>query len=196
MSDRNPEHPDFVMKMNQMSSVCLPARIGEYVPARLTGALVHDEPDDSARPKMARKPRTGSGEQVMYENLARFRFALRQFLAFSEATTSKAGVTPQQYQALLVIQTHSDRDGATIRDIADRLLLQHHGGVQLIDRLVAMGLVERRRSELDRRKVIVSMTAEGTGLLRRLALAHRDELLKQEPLLAESLARLRRIARP
>ncbi len=153
---------------------------------------MHDEPDRPARPPTVRKPRAGRREQVMYENLARFRFALRQFLAFSEATTSKAGVTPQQYQALLVLRTHIDRDGATIGDVADQLLLQHHGGVQLIDRLVALGLVERRRSELDRRKVIVSMTAKGTGLLRRLAVAHRNELLKQEKLLAESLARLRR----
>jgi DNA-binding MarR family transcriptional regulator len=67
--------------------------------------------------------------------------------------------------------------------------------VQLVDRLVAMGLVKRRRSDLDRRKVIVSITAKGTGLLRRLASAHIDELLKQEPLLAESLKRLRQIAR-
>ncbi len=155
---------------------------------------MHDEPDDPARPRTVRKPRAARREQAMYENLARFRFALRQFLAFSEATTSMVGVTPQQYQALLVIQTHIDEGGVTIRDVADQLLMQHHGGVQLIDRLVAMGLVERQRSELDRRKVIVSMTVEGARLLRRLALAHRDELLKQEPLLAESLARLRRIA--
>ena len=157
---------------------------------------MHNESDKPARPRTDRKPRAVRGEQLMYESLARFRFALRQFLAFSEATTSKAGVTPQQYQALLVVQTPISGGEVTIRDVADQLLLQHHGGVQLIDRLVAMGLVERRRSELDRRKVIVSMTEQGIALLRRLASAHRDELLKQEPLLAESLARLRQIARP
>ena len=37
----------------------------------------------------------------VYEGLAAFRLALRRFLAFSEAATGAAGVTAQQYQALL-----------------------------------------------------------------------------------------------
>ena len=178
-----------------MTPVCLPIRLFECDTPRPTGALVQDKSDELAKSKAIPALANGHCEKVMYENLARFRFALRQFLSFSEATTSKAGVSPQQYQALLVIQTHIDGGGATIRDVADQMLLQHHGGVQLVDRLVAMGLVKRRRSDLDRRKVIVSITAKGTGLLRRLASAHIDELLKQEPLLAESLKRLRQIAR-
>ena len=153
---------------------------------------MHDAPDDPVEPETVRTLRKGHRDQVMYDSLARFRFALRQFLAFSEMTTSRAGVTPQQYQALLVIRTQDD-GGTTIRDLADQMLLQHHGGVQLVDRLVAMGLVERRRSDTDRRKVIVSMTTKGGALLRRLASAHIDELLKQEPLLAELLRRLRQI---
>ena len=130
----------------------------------------------------------------LYEGLAGFRFALRRFLAFSEAVTSAAGVTSQQYQALLVIKIGSG--GATmIKDLADQMLLKHHGAVQLIDRLVRAGLAERRHSPTDGRSVLVAMTAKGEKLLEQLASAHIKELLKQEPLLAESLSQLRSMAR-
>ena len=104
----------------------------------------------------------------LYEGLAGFRYALRRFLAFSEAVTSAAGVTSQQYQALLVIKIGPG--GATmIKDLADQMLLQHHGAVQLIDRLVRAGLVERRHSPTDGRSVLVAMTAKGESLLEQLA---------------------------
>lgn len=130
----------------------------------------------------------------LYEGLAAFRYALRQFLAFSEAVTHAEGVTPQQYQVLLVVKTHPD-GAIMIRDIADQMLLQHHGAVQLVDRLAEAELVERRHSSTDRRSVLVAMTAKGTRLLEHLTSSHVKELLKQEPLLAESLKRLRHLAR-
>ena len=130
----------------------------------------------------------------LYEGLAQFRYALRQFLAFSEAETREAGVTPQQYQALLVIKTHPEGT-TTVRELADQMLLQHHGAVQLIDRLVRAELVERRQSPTDRRSVLVTITQKGAKLLERLASNHIKELLKHEPLLAESLRRLRHMVR-
>ena len=129
-----------------------------------------------------------------YQGLAAFRYVLRQFLAFSDAATHAAGVTSQQYQVLLVIKTHPEGE-IMIREIADQMLLQHHGAVQLIDRLADAGLVERRHSPTDRRSVLVAMTAKGAKLLEHLAFNHVKELLKREPLLAESLKRLRRMGR-
>ena len=41
----------------------------------------------------------------------------RQFLAFREAVTREAGVTPQQYQALLVIKTHADGLWLTVKSL-------------------------------------------------------------------------------
>ena len=130
----------------------------------------------------------------IYENLAAFRLALRRFLLFSEAATGAAGVTAQQYQALLVIRTQPS-GGVMIRDVADQMLLQPNGAVQMIDRLVAGGLVERRHSPTDGRSVLVSLTAKGAAVLEHLAAQHVRELLDQEPLLAESLRRLRQIGR-
>ena len=129
-----------------------------------------------------------------YERLAAFRYALRQFLAFSEAATQAVGVTPQQYQALLVIKTHSGK-GIMIRLLAEQMLLQHNGAVQLIDRLVSADLIERRPDPSDGRRVLVVLTAKGSKLLEQLASNHIGELLKQEQLLAESLRRLRRMHR-
>jgi DNA-binding MarR family transcriptional regulator len=127
-----------------------------------------------------------------YESLAGFRLALRRFLTFSEAATREAGVTTGQYQALLVIKTHPTGE-LMIRELADQMLLQHNGAVQLVDRLARIGLVSRCASKTDRRSVLVSLTAKGGTVLARLARAHRRELLRHEPLLAESLRRLRQI---
>lgn len=133
-------------------------------------------------------------DPTIYESLAAFRLALRRFLAFSEAATGAAGVTAQQYQALLVIKTQP-AGAVMIRDVADHMLLQHNGAVQMIDRLVAGGLVERSHSPTDGRSVLVSVTAKGAAVLEHLAAQHVKELLEQEPLLAESLRRLRQIGR-
>lgn len=128
----------------------------------------------------------------IYEGLAAFRLALRQFLAFSETATGAAGVTAQQYQALLVIRTSPQRE-IMIGEFADKMLLKPNGAVQMVNRLANSGLVKRRSSPTDRRSVLVSMTAKGVVLLERLASQHVEELLKQEPLLAESLKRLRQM---
>ena len=130
----------------------------------------------------------------IYDGLAAFRLALRRFLAFSETATAAAGVTPQQYQALLVVSTH--RPGPIMmREMAEQMLLSPHGAVQLVDRMVARGLTERSHSPSDGRSVLISLTAEGEAVLERLAGQHVEELLAHEPLLADALQRLRQIGR-
>lgn len=130
----------------------------------------------------------------VYKGLAGFRFALRRFLAFSEVAASAVGITSQQYQALLAIKVHPDQ-AMMMKDLAHQLLLQPNGAVQLVDRLVEAGLAERRPSLADRRSVLVAMTHRGARLLESLASDHLREMLKHEPLLAESLRRLRNMGR-
>jgi DNA-binding MarR family transcriptional regulator len=129
-----------------------------------------------------------------YAGLAGFRSALRQFMAFSEVVAAAAGITAQQYQAMLVVKTHPDA-AIAIKTLAEQMLLRPNGAVQMVDRLAAAGLVERQRSPTDGRSVLVSLTPGGAQLLERLAADHARELLDQEPLLAESLRRLREIGR-
>lgn len=128
-----------------------------------------------------------------YRDLAAFRFALRQFLRFSDLVASSAGITTQQYQAMLAIRASSDLS-MTVKEFAQELLLAHNGAVQLIDRLEAQALVKRNASSADGRKVMVSLTSEGEALLHKLAAEHLAELVRCEPLLAESLARLKALA--
>jgi DNA-binding MarR family transcriptional regulator len=130
----------------------------------------------------------------IYESLAAFRLALRRFLAFSEAAAGAAGVTAHQYQALLAVRTALG-GAIMVRDFADQMLLKPNGAVQMIDRLVEAGLAARNPSQTDGRSVLVSLTPKGEDLLERLALLHVGELLEHEPLLAESLRRLRKIGR-
>ncbi len=111
-----------------------------------------------------------------YEALAAFRYALRRFLRFSEQTAREAGVTPQQHQVLLAIKGFPGRESATISELAERLQMQQHSMVGLIDRIEAQGLVRREAGTTDRRQVYVCLMPAGETLLYKLALIHRQEL--------------------
>ncbi|HEV7672813.1 MAG TPA: MarR family transcriptional regulator [Thermoanaerobaculia bacterium] len=133
-------------------------------------------------------PEPVSDEQ--FRMLARFRASLRRFLHFSEEAARAAGLTPQQHQALLALRGQDEP--MTIGQIALELAVRPHSAVGLVDRLAANGLVERFRSESDRRQVRVRLTTEGQSALASLAAAHRAELRRVGPELAELLAVLGR----
>lgn len=125
------------------------------------------------------------------DGLAGFRRALRRFLAFSEAAAKAAGITTQQYQALLAIKTDAHLS-TTVSDLADELLLKHHSAVGLTQRMAAAGLVTRIRSPANRRKVVLVLTEDGEAILADLARQHREELLRHGDLIQQSLSRLGR----
>jgi DNA-binding MarR family transcriptional regulator len=64
----------------------------------------------------------------------------------------------------------------TIGVLAERMQLQHHSTVELIDRLVDRGFVCRLRATDDRRQVLVKLTSEGDDFLKTLSLHHLEEL--------------------
>ena len=128
-----------------------------------------------------------------YQSLADFRLALRRFTAGAEAISRSAGVTQQQYQALLAIKTWAS-EVMTMGDLAEQLLLTHHAAVQLVNRMSAAGQAERAPSSTDRRTVRLRLTAEGEVLVDRLAALHLREVLSQEPRLTRSLRRLKQIS--
>lgn len=111
-----------------------------------------------------------------YEALSEFRYQLRRFLHFSETAARDAGLTPLQYLLLLHIRGFPGREWATVGELAERLQMQHHGAVALLTRCEELGLVERQRSQTDRRKVEVHLTAEGGRHLEYLAALHEAEL--------------------
>lgn len=125
-----------------------------------------------------------------YELLASFRFALRQFLRFSEDAAQEAGLTPQQHQALLAIKGYPGRDRVTVGELAERLQVVHHSAVGLVDRLVAERLVMREAAEDDRRRVFVTLTRRGEDILEELSSVHRTQLRRIGPEMGALLARL------
>jgi DNA-binding MarR family transcriptional regulator len=119
-----------------------------------------------------------------FEALARFRFAIRRYLRFSEETVRQHGVTPQQYQLLLALKGYPDREWATVGELAERLQLRHHSVVELVTRAQAQDLVDRAPHPDDGRAVRVTLTAKGDHLLAELAALHREELRRMESALA------------
>lgn len=124
-----------------------------------------------ARPKRAAAPSLAA-----IQALAEFRYQMRRFLRFSERAARAAGLEPRQHQLLLAVKGLPAGRHATVGEIAERLQVRHHSAVELIDRLVARGLVRRRRHRPDRRQVVVRLTARGEAVLRELSLSHLAEL--------------------
>lgn len=138
---------------------------------------------------MGARVRSSASQATIYVGLAGFRSALRRFLAFSEVALRTAGVTSQQYQAMLAIAA-SPKGSLTMKALAEEMLLRPNGAVQLVDRLEAIGLVDRVQSNIDRRNVALTLSPRGVGMIKVLASEHRRELLKHSALLLESLRRL------
>ena len=129
-----------------------------------------------------------------YRDLAEFRRQIRRFLHFSEATAKEYGLEAQQHQLLLALHGLPEDVKPTIRELASRLFIQHHSAVELVNRLEHAGTVSRHAGPQDKREVWVMLTQAGRATLRRLALAHREELERSGPELARSLSAVLRHA--
>ncbi len=125
--------------------------------------------------------------QAEYQALAELRYQLRRFLHFSEQEARAAGLEPQQHQLLLAIKGLPSEKTASVGELAERLQLQHHSTVELIDRMAERGLLERQRDPNDQRRVLISLTAYGNELLKKLSLLHRTELRTTGPALVQVL---------
>jgi DNA-binding MarR family transcriptional regulator len=125
-----------------------------------------------------------------YEALAAFRFALRQFLRFSEEEALAVGLKPQQHQALLAIKGFPGRDDISMGELAERLQVRPHSAVGLVDRLATKKLVTRDLSPQDRRQVRLRLTPRGEHMLEKLSSAHHEQLRRIGPELSGLLERL------
>ncbi len=119
-----------------------------------------------------------------YVALAEFRYGLRRFLRFSEAAARDQGITPQQHQLLLSIKGLRGRKWASVNELSERLQLQQHSVVGIIDRSEQAGLVGRRHHAGDLRVTEVYLTEEGERILETLTMVHRSELQRTGEFLA------------
>jgi DNA-binding MarR family transcriptional regulator len=123
-----------------------------------------------------------------YEALAEFRYQIRKFLHFSETAARASGIEPQQHQLLLAIRgLEGPGEPPSIGALAERLQIQHHSAVELVDRLVERGLVARSRDPSDRRQVLIHLTPRGESELEKLTAYHLAELRTNGPALVKAL---------
>ena len=122
-----------------------------------------------------------------YQALAQFRFLIRRYLNNGEKAARSVGLEPQQYMGLLALRGLPPGQEPTIRSLAERLQIQHHSAVELVDRMERRGLFRRERSSRDRRQVHVFVTARGEKLLSRLVRHRIAELRVSAPELARAL---------
>jgi DNA-binding MarR family transcriptional regulator len=125
--------------------------------------------------------RFDSPEQEAFLGLWRTFDRLR---ALEDALFAGYDLTAQQYNALRLLRAARP---STLRttDLGERLVSRAPDTTRLLDKLTERGLVERRRSEENRREVRVGITAAGVTLL--------DEL--QDPLRACHAAQLGHLTR-
>ena len=132
-----------------------------------------------------------------YQSLAELRHQIRCFLHFSETAARAAGLEPRQHQLMLSLKGLPHQVRPRIGELAERLQIQHHSAVELVNRLAAGGYVRRQRGGQDRREVLLSLTAKGEKVLRELSLHHRAELQNAGPALVASLRKaMQRIQNP
>jgi DNA-binding MarR family transcriptional regulator len=132
------------------------------------------------------------GSTVDYETLARFRYELRKFQAFSKSAAARAGLTFQQHQALLTIRGFSGKGPLTVGDLAHYLLIRHHTAVELVDRMTKLKILSRSSDNADARRVLVRLTKQGERRLQDISKINQEELRAIGPTLTKLLRLVRR----
>lgn len=115
--------------------------------------------------------RTVMDSEIALATLRAVRRILRATETGRRRIASTTGLTPSQ---LLLLREISARPGATPGAIAARLQFSQATITALVDRLEAMGLVTRERSERDRRQILLDTTPQG-----RQRLSEAPDMLQQ-----------------
>lgn len=129
---------------------------------------------------LAARKRSPVSTALLTQRLAWFRYQLRQFLRFSERAARLHGITPLQHQLLLGIAGFTGRGWASISEMANFLQERHNAVVTLVQRCEKRGLIRKEHGREDHRVARVSLTAEGSRVLRSLTRLHRKELERFE----------------
>lgn len=81
-------------------------------------------------------------------------------------------VTMPQWRVLVLAAD----DGCPVSAIADDLAIHPSNATRIVERLTSAGLVAKRRGTVDRRQVMVTLTAEGRGLYGRAMQLRRERV--------------------
>jgi len=122
-----------------------------------------------------------------YLALAEFRHQLERFLQRRRRAARQAGLQPKQYQLMLAVKGMPKGRRPTVGEVAERLQIQNHSVVELVDRLEKRRYIERQRDDRDRRVVRLILTPAGEAVLRKLVTHSLTELRTEAPALLRSL---------
>jgi DNA-binding MarR family transcriptional regulator len=122
-----------------------------------------EEPDAAVEPE---KPEDGEPTlaELVTALAGRLRAAWRDGLA-------PYGLSPHQGRALLVVALNP---GLRPTDLATRLRIAPRSATEVVDGLVAAGLLDRRPDPQDRRAVLLSLTDEGHRQVRAIRVSREE----------------------
>lgn len=95
--------------------------------------------------------------QLCFPVYAASRLITREYQPFLD----RLGITYPQYLVLMILW---EEDGVPVNDIAKKLILNTNTITPLLKRMEKDGIIKRKRSVEDERKVIVQLTAKGRDL--------------------------------
>lgn len=95
--------------------------------------------------------------QLCFPVYAASRLIIREY----QPHLDRLGITYPQYLVLMVLW---EEDNLTVNDIARKLILNTNTITPLLKRMEQQGIVERKRSDEDERKVLVQLTTKGSEL--------------------------------
>jgi MarR family 2-MHQ and catechol resistance regulon transcriptional repressor len=89
--------------------------------------------------------------------------------AHSQADIARHGLTPAEFG---VLEALHHKGPLLLGEVQKKILVTSGGVTYLVDRLVARGLVERRRCDRDRRAYYAALTPAGEALIGEIFPAH------------------------
>jgi DNA-binding MarR family transcriptional regulator len=99
---------------------------------------------------------------------------LNRFRHYREDTARKVGLALQQ-QALLLITGDPGKEQVTVRELAERIQICHHGALSLVNLLEERGLAESIHNIEELRQVNCKLTEKGTIVFESMASLHCEE---------------------
>jgi DNA-binding MarR family transcriptional regulator len=108
--------------------------------------------------------------------LLKARNGLASFIQASERDARAAGTTHAQHHVLLEVDAHDGDADPTVKDVAVALGVASPSAVELISRMVAAGLIDRRTDPNDGRITRLHVTRFGRRLMHQLNENHLPRL--------------------
>ena len=102
-------------------------------------------------------------EQLKLENQLCFPFyaVSRLIIRAYQEDLDRLGITYPQYLVLMVLW---EKDGISVNEIAEKLILNTNTVTPLLKRMEAMQLITRTTSTMDQRKIIIQLTDQGWAM--------------------------------